>query len=361
MKAPAPQPSDGIRTRKKPSSRGHPRFVGVRQRPSGRWVAEIKDSLQKVRLWLGTFDTAEDAARAYDQAARTLRGANARTNFELLASDSHQGSNILENSEPFNFEEACRTEEPENGLVGALKAKLFNSKNSRSFIQACASNSNSQLASKIKPSVPSLEIKKTSSQARQAVTLARGLMSNVEAENLPIRDHTHVLNTGQGKNYSDNLFRSNNNLDYISMMTRDHQPMISSEFQNNQWQSGTSSAIMWANEQGRLPWGHDEVSYGTTNNNINTNTFGGGSSTTATNTWPVSISSVLGTSEPTVDLSTFGEVDILNGPTMMPNMNGLTQTASVPTEQQMLQFENGLWGAGESAAWDPFLLSSVLG
>nr|GEV28358.1 ethylene-responsive transcription factor ESR2 [Tanacetum cinerariifolium] len=57
------------------------KFVGVRQRPSGRWVAEIKDSSQKVRLWLGTYDTPEEAARAYDEAARALRGENARTNF----------------------------------------------------------------------------------------------------------------------------------------------------------------------------------------------------------------------------------------------------------------------------------------
>ncbi|CAM0949317.1 unnamed protein product [Alopecurus aequalis] len=61
--------------------RGRKRFVGVRQRPSGRWVAEIKDTIQKIRVWLGTFDTAEEAARAYDEAACLLRGSNTRTNF----------------------------------------------------------------------------------------------------------------------------------------------------------------------------------------------------------------------------------------------------------------------------------------
>jgi hypothetical protein len=55
--------------------------VGVRQRPSGRWVAEIKDTTQKIRIWLGTFDSAEEGAIAYDSAARALRGANTRTNF----------------------------------------------------------------------------------------------------------------------------------------------------------------------------------------------------------------------------------------------------------------------------------------
>lgn len=57
------------------------KFVGVRQRPSGKWVAEIKNTSQKIRMWLGTFSTAEEAARAYDEAACLLRGSNARTNF----------------------------------------------------------------------------------------------------------------------------------------------------------------------------------------------------------------------------------------------------------------------------------------
>ncbi len=68
------------------SSRNNKRFLGVRQRPSGRWVAEIKDTTQKIRLWLGTFDCAEDAARAYDEAAWMLRGSNTRTNFMPAAS-----------------------------------------------------------------------------------------------------------------------------------------------------------------------------------------------------------------------------------------------------------------------------------
>ncbi|CAK8533468.1 unnamed protein product [Lathyrus sativus] len=169
------------------------RFVGVRQRPSGRWVAEIKDTIQKIRVWLGTFDTAEEAARAYDEAACLLRGANTRTNFWPCSQSS--------------------TSPALSSKITNLLLQRLKERNTMNNNNSCSSFSSPNYTSLLGSSEESQEHQRVNDQVTQQVEETYGEVS----KDFSIDQFTDFLNDHEDYSASNNEFINDAaQFDYIS-------------------------------------------------------------------------------------------------------------------------------------------------
>ncbi|GLJ35222.1 hypothetical protein SUGI_0708780 [Cryptomeria japonica] len=104
-----PQPLDGadlhcqrreqeksvVKKAKEKKRKACPLYRGLRQRPSGKWAAEIRDPIKGIRVWLGAYNSPGEAAIVYDREAPKIRGKKAKLNFPSNGITKDNSTNML--------------------------------------------------------------------------------------------------------------------------------------------------------------------------------------------------------------------------------------------------------------------------